>query len=375
MTQPTGGTGGTGVSVTTRDEGVLLVAETTSINFVGAGIVATAVGSAVTVTVDGASGSTDYGTAATSVHLQIRRDTAANWTSVNPTLADGEIGYEKDTGKQKIGDGATAWVALAYQANTLVITDADIYSYMSPPAGWIYLPLASEAALPVPGGVYTLAQVNQMICECAGTGFIYMYSPNDTAWRQVGSAASIDIGFFFLGTEITARHIEFNLTTNEVFIIGSGGFNSTAFHISGLYTCHFAVVSAVTRYPMLGVVDIQPTQLGWNAQHLQDYTISFKLKLNDGIAEIHCWPYTEGNLKGGGLYDDGNGLAAVGYVLTHEQYIALPPTPITDGLVATSHADGTVTWETSAGGGIADAPNDGQIYVRRNGAWEVLNIS
>jgi hypothetical protein len=46
--------------------------------------------------------------------LQNRRDTAANWTSNNPTLAAGEIGYETDTTKFKIGDGATAWNSLAY---------------------------------------------------------------------------------------------------------------------------------------------------------------------------------------------------------------------------------------------------------------------
>lgn len=46
--------------------------------------------------------------------LQNRRDTAANWTSNNPTLAAGEIGYETDTTKYKIGDGSTAWSSLAY---------------------------------------------------------------------------------------------------------------------------------------------------------------------------------------------------------------------------------------------------------------------
>ena len=46
--------------------------------------------------------------------LQNRRDTAANWTSNNPTLAQGEIGYETDTAKFKIGDGSTAWSSLAY---------------------------------------------------------------------------------------------------------------------------------------------------------------------------------------------------------------------------------------------------------------------
>ena len=46
--------------------------------------------------------------------LQQRRDTASNWTSNNPTLAAGEIGYETDTKKFKIGDGSTAWTSLAY---------------------------------------------------------------------------------------------------------------------------------------------------------------------------------------------------------------------------------------------------------------------
>ena len=47
--------------------------------------------------------------------ILIRRDTAANWTSANPTLAAGELGGETDTGKLKLGNGSTAWNSLAYQ--------------------------------------------------------------------------------------------------------------------------------------------------------------------------------------------------------------------------------------------------------------------
>lgn len=46
--------------------------------------------------------------------LQLRRDTAANWVSNNPTLLAGEPGYEIDTGKLAIGDGTTAWNILQY---------------------------------------------------------------------------------------------------------------------------------------------------------------------------------------------------------------------------------------------------------------------
>ena len=50
--------------------------------------------------------------------IQIRRDTAANWTSANPTLTQGELGVETDTQKLKIGDGSTAWSSLGYLVNT-----------------------------------------------------------------------------------------------------------------------------------------------------------------------------------------------------------------------------------------------------------------
>ena len=51
--------------------------------------------------------------------IQLRRDTAANWTSANPTLSPGELGFETDTGKFKIGNAAgTAWTSLSYAAVT-----------------------------------------------------------------------------------------------------------------------------------------------------------------------------------------------------------------------------------------------------------------
>jgi hypothetical protein len=49
--------------------------------------------------------------------IQIRRGTAAQWTSANPTLAAGEQGYESDTNKIKIGNGSTAWNSLDYQGD------------------------------------------------------------------------------------------------------------------------------------------------------------------------------------------------------------------------------------------------------------------
>jgi hypothetical protein len=50
----------------------------------------------------------------TKAQICIRRDTAANFTSANPTLALGEIAYETDTRNLKVGDGSTTWQFLPY---------------------------------------------------------------------------------------------------------------------------------------------------------------------------------------------------------------------------------------------------------------------
>lgn len=50
--------------------------------------------------------------------FQVRNDTAANWTSANPTLLAGEIGYENNTNAMKIGDGVTAWNSLPYSPSS-----------------------------------------------------------------------------------------------------------------------------------------------------------------------------------------------------------------------------------------------------------------
>ena len=49
--------------------------------------------------------------------MQQRRDTAANWTSTNPTLAAGEMGIETNTSKFKVGNGSTAWTSLPYSVD------------------------------------------------------------------------------------------------------------------------------------------------------------------------------------------------------------------------------------------------------------------
>ena len=52
-------------------------------------------------------------------NIQLRRDPASTWTTVDPILAEGEIGYELDTGKLKVGNGTDNWSDLSYRISTI----------------------------------------------------------------------------------------------------------------------------------------------------------------------------------------------------------------------------------------------------------------
>jgi len=56
------------------------------------------------------------------VQIQVRRGTASQWQGTNPNLAAGEIGFETDTNRFKIGTGV-GWSSTPYavqQVTTLV---------------------------------------------------------------------------------------------------------------------------------------------------------------------------------------------------------------------------------------------------------------
>jgi hypothetical protein len=97
--------------------------------------------------------------------IQLRRDTAANWTSTNPTLASGEMGFETDTGLFKIGTGATAWTSLSYAVsvtttNTATLTNktltAPIITYsVNAQTGTTFTPVLSDG-----GSIVTLSNAS-----------------------------------------------------------------------------------------------------------------------------------------------------------------------------------------------------------------------
>lgn len=57
--------------------------------------------------------------------IKIRRDSSSNWTFSDPILADGEIGFESDTNRIKIGNGDDVWTLLKYASASLEISETE----------------------------------------------------------------------------------------------------------------------------------------------------------------------------------------------------------------------------------------------------------
>jgi hypothetical protein len=140
--------------------------------------------------------------------IQIRRGTASQWTSTNPTLAAGELGLETDTLLMKAGNGSTAWTSLAYinqyalpvllqnaqtgTSYTLVLTDASnkLVELSNTSAITVTVPLNSSVAFPV-GSQIMLLQTNTGQVTLAGAGGVTVNSNPGLKLRAQWSSATL----------------------------------------------------------------------------------------------------------------------------------------------------------------------------------------
>jgi hypothetical protein len=63
--------------------------------------------------------------------IQVRRGISASWTSANPILSSGEIGFETDSYKFKIGDGSSNWGQLEYFVDEEFVMSASANAFSS----------------------------------------------------------------------------------------------------------------------------------------------------------------------------------------------------------------------------------------------------
>jgi hypothetical protein len=160
-------------------------------------------------------------------NLQVRRDTAANWTTTNPTLASGEIGFETDTLEFKIGNGSTAWTSLKYSTDVSLlngtITSATFAGLISDETGSGNVVFSTSPALTTPNiGAATGTSLNvsgQLFSNTAGQGSITLGDAAIT--KQSGSAFQFGSGGTF--TQVVSAP-----TYTSTIAIGTAPFTVTS---------------------------------------------------------------------------------------------------------------------------------------------------
>ena len=160
--------------------------------------------------------------------IQVRRDTTANWTSSNPTLSQGEIGYELNTGKIKIGTGTTAWNSLSYLTiatssvtGTLTFPDNTVQS-----TAWLgtysYTNLTDIPTPPTLATVATSGSYNDLLNKpnIAGT-YSFNVAADDSSLKTINSNETVK--FIGSGSVTTSSDAEGNITINGTINTPSWG--------------------------------------------------------------------------------------------------------------------------------------------------------
>lgn len=112
------------------------------------------------------------------VQIITRNDTAANWTTANPVLAQGEMAIERDTMRLKIGDGVSAWSALPYRGvdgapgDTVYEVDVDlgVVPVLDKSVSWTHVgALTSQRVLVSPARTSDELEMDPLVVSAAVT--------------------------------------------------------------------------------------------------------------------------------------------------------------------------------------------------------------
>jgi len=93
--------------------------------------------------------------------IQVKRGTASSWTSANTILAAGEIGFETDTRKFKVGDGSTAWTSLSY--STVDFNNAALTGTPTAPTA-----AANTNTTQIATTAYVQTEINDLVAAAPG---------------------------------------------------------------------------------------------------------------------------------------------------------------------------------------------------------------
>jgi hypothetical protein len=302
--------------------------------------------------------------------IQVRRGSAAQWTTANPILASGEPGFETDTGLHKIGDGTTHWTGLPYFAQL--------------PATWAANTAYAAGALALdPSG-------NFMVRKTAGTSRASFDATEQTAWSATqtgGPYGALSATNDWTGTQRFRAHGD---GTVPVPMVGqNGGF------VLGIDSASPEVISRdfflgrSERYPSLDNTD------DFYGQHNADHTtlagavaagatslpLAAALTLftgPDGNRYVNLGDGTTGNLQENVQVTGGSGTATLTVTalqfphpsgaLVTASYDKAHPSSWEFGRVGAAAATNK-KWRVTIRGGLSgNAPGFGNLKIERDEA-------
>lgn len=202
--------------------------------------------------------------------IQVRRGTASQWTSANPTLAAGEWGYETDTNKVKIGDGSTAWNSLGYQgAGDIEGVTAGTGLSGGGTSGTVTVSIDTSVtadlstAQTLTNKTLTDPKINLALNEQTGTTYTFVLTDNGRlVTASNGSAQTYSIPTnasvaFPIGTQINiiqigAGQVTINAVTSGTTTISSTGATATAPKLRAQYSSATCIKAATDLWYVVG---------------------------------------------------------------------------------------------------------------------------
>jgi hypothetical protein len=138
------------------------------------------------------------------IQIILRRDTAANWSSSNPILAEGEVGVTTDTRILKIGNGSDAWNTLQ-PANTGITAVAEGIvgtdrTFLENDGGTVKVSIGS--VVEADGTVYEVTGTAEIPSGTPADGAYLFFDPNTGlyTWSAVAGTADPAKGGLYDGS-------------------------------------------------------------------------------------------------------------------------------------------------------------------------------
>jgi hypothetical protein len=308
---------------------------------------------------------------ATTAVLRHRRDTAANWTSNNPVMLSGQLGYETDTLKFKFGDGSTSWGSLSYASSTSgggggSLSDGDKGDIVVSGSGATWTIDSSVVSTSKMGGDVTAAG-KALLDDADASAQRTTLGLGTLATKNADAiTGSVSIS----GTLAVSRLIvEYGGFNNAILQLKSVPTNlaSTEYYMSGVLRSRAAFIGVTDTWTLTGF-----DSAGANAKTLfaSDYSNGAKL-------------YHFGNLK---LSTSASGVAVTGRLFADSASISgtIAAARIFRGsseilsLFASAshvHSTGDITTGVFATARLGTGTADSTTYLRGDSTWQTVGSS